>query len=214
MQNTNPTNDDKELMKWIKYNPSLTCIDLRNKNISDIGVESLMQHRTSLIANVCHDLWKQLDSGKRVVRGEALWSIKEFVMKPNLITVYLSNTQIGDMGATLLANGSPNLTLIRLDSTQVGNEGATAFGNKCKQLTDIFMSYTQVGDEGVRALANGCPKLTWLGLINCNQVSDESVMVLANKCKQLKHIFIHRTQVTECAAQALADACPKTCVYI
>ena len=208
------TSDDKQIIKWVKNHPNTTVANFINKQITDEGAEAIVQERTALVASVCRDFWKQLDSGSRVVRGVSLRLIRDFVMTPNLTMVYLSNTLIGNTGLAVLANGCRNLKLIRLDNTEIGDEGVIVLSNKCKQLTDVLLNNTLVGNDGVVALANGCANLKWIGLHSCIHVNDESAAVLGNKCKQLRHIFLHNTMVSESGAQALADACPKACVYI
>lgn len=214
MQNTILTDDDKKLITWVKHHPTAAVAYFSNKQISDAGAEALVQERTSLVANVCRDFWQQLDGGDRVVRGASLRLIQEFVMTPDLTMVYLSDTLIGNAGLVALANGCRNLKLIRLDNTQISDDGAVVLSNKCKHLRDALLNNTQVGNDGVVALANNCPKLSWVGLHNCSQVNDDGIAELGKKCKQLRHVFVNRTQVSESGAQALADACPKACVYL
>ena len=78
----------------------------------------------------------------------------------NLRSISLRSNQIGDVGATILANSlSKNVKLqeISLRSNQIGDGGATAIANslsKNVKLQEISLRSNQIGDGGATAIAN------------------------------------------------------------
>ena len=154
------TTADRELITWTRRHPNATKADFRFKNITDAGVAMLVQDRTCRVATVCRDIWQQLQSGDFAVRGGALLLVKQFILTPELTTIFLGNTGVTDAGAIALANKCPKLTKILLNGTGVTDAGAIALANKCPELTRIDLYGTGVTDAGAIALANKCPELT------------------------------------------------------
>ena len=117
------TTDDRALVAWTRRHPNATEANGANfngrRNITDAGVAMLVQDRTCRVATVCRDIWQQLQSGDFAVRGGALLLVKQFILTPELTTIFLGNTGVTDAGAIALANKCPKLTKIGLSNTGV-----------------------------------------------------------------------------------------------
>ena len=141
---------------------------------------------------------------------------------PNLQTLNLRGSSIGDDGARALAGGlkhCPNLQTLNLGGSSIGGDGARALAGglkHCPNLQTLNLGGNSIGDDGARALADGlkhCPNLQTLDL-KFNSIGDDGARALAGglkHCPNLQTLYLGWNSIGDDGARALADGlkhCP------
>ncbi len=104
-----------------------------------------------------------------------------------LTSLVLSFNNIGDEGASALANNLPNtLQDLYLSSNNIGYEGASALANKLPNtLTYLYLSSNNIGDEGASALANKLPNTLQALYLSSNNIGDEGAEAIISNLSRL-----------------------------
>src|SRR3990167_1117098 len=134
-----------------------------------------------------------------------------------LRTLHLDRCQLGDHGATIIANALGHTRLIWLDlsENQIGDKGAVALGNALSydnsRLKNLILFYNQIGWIGATALANALLSNTHLIYLNLtsNQIGTEGAEAFADTLPyntHLKHLVLSDNQRGEAGSIALATA--------
>lgn len=102
------------------------------------------------------------------------------------------------------------LEKVVLSNIDIGNKGLTELAKKCTHLKEVCVNFTNVDSEGVTKLAKYCKDLEKVDLDGCPKDQDASMdnaLQHLGKCKRLTRLSLKKTQVTDKAIKALADAC-------
>ena len=118
--------------------------------------------------------------------------------------------EIGKLGGSVRFEGdfSPNVVKVYLHNTQVTDAGLKELAG-LTQLQTLYLTGTKVTDAGLKELA-GLTRLQWLNLQG-TKVTDEGLKELAG-LKQLHMLFLDGTQVTDAGVQELQKALPKVLI--
>ena len=179
------------LAECLKYNTSLTRLELNSDEIGDDGAAALgqcLKHNTSLTT-------LELNSNKignvgATALGECLKCNK------SLTTLILNSNKFGDVGAAALVEClkyNKSLTRLELSGNEIGNDGTAALGECLKHntsLTTLILYNNKIGDVGATALGE-CLKhnrsLTTLNL-NSNKIGDVGAAALVECLKYNKSL--------------------------
>ena len=157
----------KSLAECLKYNTSLTTLDLRLNNIGDDGAAALaecLKHNTSLTTLYLH--------------GNGI-----------------GDDGVAALAECLKYNKS--LTTLDFCGNVIGNAGAVALGECLKDntsLTTLYLYGNGIGDDGAVALAKCLRENTSLTTLNlfCNKIGDagKDALVVAQKCHPSLRILL------------------------
>ena len=157
----------KSLAECLKYNSSLTTLDLRLNNIGDDGAAALaecLKHNTSLTTLYLH--------------GNGI-----------------GDDGVAALAECLKYNKS--LTTLDFCGNVIGNAGAVALGECLKDntsLTTLYLYGNGIGDDGAVALAKCLRENTSLTTLNlfCNKIGDagKDALVVAQKCHPSLRILL------------------------
>ena len=157
----------KSLAECLKYNTSLTTLDLRLNNIGDDGAAALaecLKHNTSLTTLYLH--------------GNGI-----------------GDDGVAALAECLKYNKS--LTTLDFFGNVIGNAGAVALGECLKDntsLTTLYLYGNGIGDDGAVALAKCLRENTSLTTLNlfCNKIGDagKDALVVAQKCHPSLRILL------------------------
>ena len=175
------------LAESLKYNKSLTTLNLNHNEIGDCGAvalgECLKYNKSLTTLNLSSN---EIGDGGAAALGECLKYNK------SLTTLDLNRTKIGDDGAAALGEClkcNKSLTTLYLNRTKIGDYGAAALC-KClkhnKSLSTLDLGFNEIGDDGAAALGeclkyNKSPTTLYL---NRTKIGDYGAAALG-KC--LKH---------------------------
>ena len=157
----------KSLAECLKYNTSLTTLDLRLNNIGDDGAAALaecLKHNTSLTTLYLH--------------GNGI-----------------GDDGVAALAECLKYNKS--LTTLDFCGNVIGDAGAVALGECLKDntsLTTLYLYGNGIGDDGAVALAKCLRENTSLTTLNlfCNKIGDagKDALVVAQKCHPSLRILL------------------------
>ena len=157
----------KSLAECLKYNTSLTTLDLRLNNIGDDGAAALaecLKHNTSLTTLYLH--------------GNGI-----------------GDDGVAALAECLKYNKS--LTTLDFCGNVIGDAGAVALGECLKDntsLTTLYLYGNGIGDDGAVALAKCLRESTSLTTLNllCNKIGDagKDALVVAQKCHPSLRILL------------------------
>jgi Leucine-rich repeat (LRR) protein len=203
-----------EGMKLLPALSSLTCLDLSDSRITDLGMANLadLKHIDSL------SLWENRISSKAALTLGSMKSLK---------TLCLGGTIFGDEGASCLQSLDllttlelprtaitdkalgplaliPNLAELGLSSNRISDGGIRAL-LKCRTLRKITLARTAVTDEAMFYLTE-LPALEELDL-SSTELTDRCIPSICNM-PSLKRITLHETKISPAAAERLQQQCP------
>ena len=179
------------LAESLKYNKSLTTLNLNHNKIGDCGAAALgecLKYNKSLTT---------LNLGFNEIGDEGAAALGECLKyNKSLTTLDLNCTKIGDDGAAALGEClkyNKSLTTLYLNRTKIGDCGAAALG-EClkynKSLTTLNLGFNEIGDDGAAALGE-CLKynksLTTLNL-GFNEIGDDGAAALGECLKYNKSL--------------------------
>ena len=182
------------LAECLKYNTSLTRLELNSDEIGNVGATALgecLKCNKSLTTLI-------LNSNKFGDVGAAAL-VECLKYNKSLTRLELSGNEIGNDGTAALGEclkHNTSLTTLILYSNKIGDVGATALGECLKHntsLTTLNLNSNKIGDVGAAALVE-CLKynksLTWLEL-NGNEIGSDgtAALVVARKCHPHLTIF-------------------------
>ena len=131
------------------------------------------------------------DAGVRELRAARL-----------LRAVNLDSCPVGDAAATALAS-LPDLESVTLADTDVGNDGVEALARGAKRLTHLDLGHTLVDDDGVAHLRFA--KLTLKSLsLDSRSISDRGVLLISD-LRALESLDLFAAEITDAGVFALRD---------
>ena len=116
----------------------------------------------------------------------------------------LVDQQVGEEGATAIAQHLTNLTTLNLDRNDIGAEGATAIAQHLTNLTTLNLDRNGIGDEGATAIAQHLTNLTTLNL-DLNDIGDEGATAIAQHLTNLTTLNLDRNDIGAEGATAIAQ---------
>ena len=138
------------LAECLKYNKSLTTLDLSDNRIGDDGATALgecLKYNKSLTTLDLSD--NRIGDDGAAALGECLKYNK------SLTTLDLSDNGIGDDGAAALGEClkyNKSLTTLDLNYNEIGDDGAAALGECLKYNKSLTLGSNKTGDDGAAAL--------------------------------------------------------------
>ena len=141
------------LGECLKYNKSLTTLNLSDNEIGNDGAAALVECLKDNKSLTTLDLTFNIigDNGAAAL-GECLKYNK------SLTTLYFNDNKIGDDGAAALGEclkDNKSLTTLYLGFNNIGDDSAAAMGEYLKynkSLTTLEWSHNEIGDDGAAAL--------------------------------------------------------------
>ncbi|XP_078358279.1 uncharacterized protein LOC144643036 [Oculina patagonica] len=204
--------DAVRLAEALKWNSSLTVLNLSKNNIGDIGATGLteaLQKNTSLTL---------LNLSKNNIGDVGATGLAE-ALKDNTSLTFLdlSDNNIGDVGATGLAKAlqdNTSLTRLALSGSNIGDHGAAGLASALKEnisLAVLALSGNNIGDHGASGLAGALQEnksLTKL-VLSGNNIGDEGATGLAaalRENKSLTKLYLYDNNIGAHGASGLASA--------
>ena len=155
------------LAEALKFNTSVTHLDLNVKQVGEVGATSLAQ------AIKVNTTLTQLDLSTNVINAPGATSLAEAMrVNATLKQLDLQHNRIGAVGAASLAEAMEvNTTLAQLDlrHNNVGSAGATSLAEAIKVntgLTELDLSSNRIGDPGAASLPKAVKVNTTLTHLN------------------------------------------------
>ncbi|CAM4924679.1 unnamed protein product [Rotaria socialis] len=166
-------------------NTTLTSLDLRNNQISDLGVQFLA-------VSIIHSTIEVLNLESNCITADGAVYLAQIIQDSRTLTeLYLSNNNLGDRGVQYLANALGG----DKRNTQEQSNNNISITNQTT-LQHLYLGQNGVGDEGLKYLCDMLMtnrKLTWLWLSG-NEFSDQGVKslwhVLADYDITLEWLFL------------------------
>ncbi|CAF0728585.1 unnamed protein product [Adineta steineri] len=159
------------LSEGLYNNTTLESLDLRNNQISDLGVQYLSS--SIIYANI-----KTLNLESNEITAEGAQYLAQMLKDNRTITeIYLSKNRLGDQGIELIANALSNDVL-----NLSGQPNKVLYVNNPSTLQHLYIGQNEITDEGLKHLSNMLKTnrtLTWLWLAG-NDISNQGVEVLSN----------------------------------
>ncbi|XP_066025377.1 NLR family CARD domain-containing protein 3-like isoform X3 [Pocillopora verrucosa] len=200
------------LAECLKYNKSLTTLDLSYNEIDDDGAAALgecLKYNKSLTTLHLSD--NEIGNDGAAALGECLKSNK------SLTTLDLSFNKIGDNGAAALVEclkDNKSLTTLYFSDNKIGDDGAAALG-EClkynKSLTTLYLSFNKIGDDSAAALGEDLKykkSLTTLDLSH-NEIGDDGAAAALGEClkynKSLTTLDLGHNEIGDDGAAALGE---------
>lgn len=155
--------------------PSLTWLDLRYTNVTDVGLVFIAdgcRALTHVSLKYCHNI---TDAGVA------------FICRLRLVDLDLSNTQFTGAGA----RPCPSLKTLRLSNTPITDAGVAVVVASFPALVDLDLSTTMIVAPSI-----SLPALNRLQLAGCAFLTDDGVASIVASCPALTNLFLWRTTVT------------------
>lgn len=231
----------------------LVAVNLHSTAVRDEGVTALAQNckklyqlnldRTEVtgegimeLANHCQTLSILSVKFNPSVDDECIVRIAEKC--PELVKIYLEETQVGDAAVHALAVNCGKLGLINVTNTGITNwalhsladharslesltlsscagfddDGLIYLAGRCEDvctgLAKVYLGLTAVTNPGVEALALHCHSLTTISLKH-TVVNDTALRAIADNCDRIAKVYLDQTAVSDAGLRALADSEPK-----
>ncbi|CAF2157902.1 unnamed protein product [Rotaria magnacalcarata] len=150
-------------------NTTLTSLDLRNNQISDLGVQFLA-------LPIIHSTIEALNLESNYITADGAVYLAQIIQDSRTLTeLYLSNNNLGDRGVKYLANALGG----DKTNTQEQTNHNISITNQTT-LQHLYLGQNGIGDEGLKYLCDMLMtnrKLTWLWLSG-NEISDQGVKLL------------------------------------
>ena len=195
----------------LKYNSTLTSLDLTGNEIGDDGAAVLgecLQSNTSL---------KKLSLDYNGIGADGAAALGECLKyNTSLKKLYLNYSRIDDDSAAVLGEclkHNTSLTRFDLNNNEIGGDGAVALGGCLKyntSLTKLYLHDNNIGDDGAAGLGE-CLKyntsLTSLDFSN-NGIGDDGAAALGECLKyntSLTTLYLYDNDIDDDGAAALSE---------
>ena len=195
----------------LKYNTTVTELDLCGNNIGDAGAASLAGKLQSITTLKVLKLSRN-DIGDAGVAGLA----GALEINTALTELYFSSNCIGEAGAAAVADAlKSNKTLTDLDLSfnEIGDAGAAALADGLKSNTTLIVLYLPANgiSNGATCLADGLKLNTTLSKLNLsrNAIGNAGAAGLADLLKfttTLRELNLSENRIDDAGAPGLADA--------
>lgn len=145
--------------------PHLTCIDLKNNRITEVGCESIARLTGLTFLDLCTE------------------------------GIHTASNEIKNSGLQVLSNGLTRLTYLHLNECKVGEEGLLALLPRNPQLRDVGVESCSASLKvwqcitsltAIERLAIGTDRIS----IDNTKLYEEEVMMLGRRLPNLKHLSI------------------------
>ena len=191
---------DKDVTEFVANFPTgrshLRLVCLRCSNVTDVGLECLLENITSII--------KLELSGCNEITEAGLWSC----LNSRLVTLHISDCiNVADDSVGAIAQLLPSLTELTLQAYHVTDTALSFFSAKqsCTLHVLRLQSCWEVTNHGIVNVVHSLPNLTVLSLSGCSKVTDDGVELIAENLRKLKVLDLSWCpRITDAALEYIA----------
>ena len=129
--------------------------------------------------------------------------------RPNLESLNLMNTPVGNEGVASIAMACEKLTWLNITRClKVNDDGLMVLAVRCTALRNLFLARCDITDVALQALGEYSSDLREIHLAGCGRVTDMGVGCLASGCRLLESLSVDTCAgISDEAAKALAASC-------
>lgn len=175
---------------------SVRCLSLRCSNITDKGLERILQHLPNI--------YRLELSGCNDITEAGLWSC----LSANIEALSVSDCiNVADDSVGAIAQLLPSLREFNLQAYHVTDSALSYFSSKQSYSLSVLRlsSCWEVTNHGVVNVVHSLPNLTELSLSGCSKVTDDGVELIAENLRKLKVLDLSWCpRITDAALEYIA----------
>ena len=131
--------------------------------------------------------------------------VNRVIRLEHLDGLVLFGLNLGDAGASTIAEHLTQLTSLNVGNNKIGIAGARAIAKHLTQLTSLDVGNNEIGARGARAIAEHLTRLIWLDVDN-NHIGDAGALAIAESLTELQELWLDDNAVGQPTIDVLGQS--------